>query len=233
MSKDNQALDVTSDKFDPLLAIYSNIIPDPKAKPFDNMNVIEAQIKRIGNIEMKIVKSIKSKQLRQEPSASTSSVEMPERRFLPHQMPISSTKIRKVGPNVITNMEKSTGPLYKLNEFKTQRQKIKVTIRNTNGIRGYVTGYLEAFDNQWNLALSDVTECWKRRKLKYTKLNGTFIGREPEDMTERLKELRIKLPKVNVKNAKGKNVECSRHLPVLLVRGEMVGVITLDKIVEN
>lgn len=230
MSKPNLALDVTSDQFDPLLAIYSDILPDGRANPFDNMNVAEAALRLVGNMELKLtrkqIETSRKATSKNVPSTSASTNLPPQRRFLPHQMPIKSVTTSKPGRNLLTNMESHTGPLAKLNEFMKSRQKVKVTVRKTNGIRGYLTGYVEAFDIHWNITLSNVLECWKRRKFKYTKSSGTIIGREPEDMTHRLKELGISLPNVNVKTSKQKNVECSRHLPLLVVRGEMIGIIT-------
>lgn len=50
-------------------------------------------------------------------------------------------------------------------KFPTQ-----VTTRNDRGIRGVLYATVVAFDKQWNLALSDVLEVWKRKGVKKRKI---------------------------------------------------------------
>lgn len=46
----------------------------------------------------------------------------------------------------------------------------QVITRNEKGIRGVLHATLVAFDKQWNLALSDVLEIWKRKAPKKRKI---------------------------------------------------------------
>lgn len=41
---------------------------------------------------------------------------------------------------------------------------LQIWTRNDRGIRGYIIGYVTAFDKHWNVAVEDVTEVWIRRK---------------------------------------------------------------------
>jgi len=45
-----------------------------------------------------------------------------------------------------------------------ERRRIKIWTRKEDGIRGYLTGFVEAFDKHWNLALRDVDEVFYRKK---------------------------------------------------------------------
>lgn len=83
-------LDVTSPKFKPLRALYSNKtqIPVPHAKPLDNVTSFEARFRMLGGFDERY-----SDQRIQEIRKASSSAknptipkgEAPVRRFLPHQ----------------------------------------------------------------------------------------------------------------------------------------------------
>lgn len=83
-------LNITSEQFDPLFALYSKTmrLPFPKATLFDNLSKIEARYKEAGTFEkrfkLKSELSTKASTSKQQ-DGETSNFEAPERRFLPHQ----------------------------------------------------------------------------------------------------------------------------------------------------
>ena len=84
-----------------------------------------------------------------------------ERNFTEEQMPIQTQK--KPRKNILTFMTNQTkGPLSALKDCIEKEKKVKVYTRKLNGIRGYLTGVLVAFDKHWNLALMDVDETYSR-----------------------------------------------------------------------
>lgn len=223
VNKIDEKLDVMSEKFDPLLALYSNsiVLPKPNVKPFDNLESVQSAIDRLGSIEFRIKKISDIKSKKTQPIVPE---EVIQRRFEEHQMLVPTTK--RKSKNILLKLEQDyKGPLKQLNSYVKEKKRIKVFVRRNGGIRGYVTGFISAFDKQWNLAMYDVFECWKRRKEKYRHSKGIFG--EPCDMSMRLRELKIKIPKVKVKNLNRKNVECERKIAKLFIRGEQVSHITL------
>ena len=48
----------------------------------------------------------------------------------------------------------------------------QVWIRGAAWIRGFCTGYVAAFDKQWNLALTDVDETFTQKRRRKTPLLG-------------------------------------------------------------
>lgn len=101
----------------------------------------------------------------------------------------------------------------------------QINTRRKDGILGYITGILETFDKHWNIALSDVYEVYRRRKIH---LCDTAEMGQAKDCTDRLKALGLKIPEIKVKSLNRKYVECSRYIPQLLIRGEQIAIITLD-----
>ena len=93
---------------------------------------------------------------------------------------------------------------------------------------------MEAFDKHWNIALSDVREVWRRKKLHYWSTVDFAAGDDsPErDETDKcasmLRELGIHVPEVKVRSLNRKYVECSRRVDQMLIRGEQVVLITTD-----
>jgi len=53
----------------------------------------------------------------------------------------------------------------------------QVWIRGPSWIRGYCTGYIAAFDKQWNLALTDVDETFTRMRNRKTPIYGNLSER--------------------------------------------------------
>lgn len=98
-------------------------------------------------------------------------------------------------------------------------------------MNGYVTGFIEAFDKHWNIALKDVQQVCKRKKLHYWSTADCDSGNESVsvDCMRRLKQLGLKIPETAVKSINRKFAECTRFVPQLFVRGEQVVIVTLDK----
>lgn len=79
------------------------------------------------------------------------------------------------------------------------------------------------------MVLTDVQEVWKRRKLHYC--HNADIGHTPDSeqiCLARLRSLNIDLPQTMVKSLNRKFVECTRHVPQLMIRGEQIALITVD-----
>lgn len=122
-------------------------------------------------------------------------------------------------------MEKAVGPLALLQKFRENRTKVKVYIRKEHGIRGFITGYLSFFDKHYNLALTDCTETWKRRKYKFSEAN-VAMPNQPKDCSKLLAKMGIKIPEISVKSINRKYVECTRKLNQVMIRGEDVILIS-------
>lgn len=221
-------LDITSDKFNPLRAIYdkSFTVPVSKAIVFDNLSSLEATIKRLGSITEHKFKRLSSKNRPKVKVCDEAATLV--RRFEPHQLMVKGTGPKQRHQrNIIQKLKEGyDGPLGQLKKYMDNRQRVKIFIRRKTGIRGFVSGLIEAFDKHWNIALIDVIESWKRRKFKYTK-NQDCFG-EPQDMSSRLKMLNIKLPRVIVKSVDRMRVQCTRKIPQIMVRGEQISHVVLD-----
>lgn len=76
------------------------------------------------------------------------------------------------------------------------------------------------------MVVSDVLEVWKRRKAHYCQ-PAAQLSSTPDDCARRLKKLNITVPIVAVKSLNRKNIECSRRVAELLVRGENVVCVML------
>lgn len=86
-------LDIESDKFDPLKAVFSKefVMPVKSVPVFDNINMIQSEFKRLGSIEMKLDRNkpkagTSSRPNRNEPTKTVDEFGLPiGRKFLPHQ----------------------------------------------------------------------------------------------------------------------------------------------------
>lgn len=125
-------------------------------------------------------------------------------------------------------MESSKGPISLLNKFKINRTRVKIYTRKEHGVRGTVTGFIEAFDKHFNIALVDCVEIWKRRKFKFSVNNVALLG-QPEDCTRLLISMGIKVPEISTKSVSRKVVECTRKISQLMVRGEDVILVAEEK----
>ncbi|XP_021942788.1 U7 snRNA-associated Sm-like protein LSm11 [Zootermopsis nevadensis] len=207
--EEEESLDFTSPKFDPLKALYSKNVrlPIPNAPVLDNIHKYRSSL---NPREKK-----RSEKVDKDNEPGPSSEEQPERRFLPHQVPIPNVRPHRDTRNVLSRMKNMTGPLSVLWECMERRVRIKVFTRNM--VFFYCVAFLAAFDKHWNLALEDVREVWTRRKRNKVPALG-----EPSAVNK--KELQ---PRVVVLRTDRKNEVCERHVNQLLLRGEHVALISV------
>lgn len=124
-------------------------------------------------------------------------------------------------------MESAKGPISLLKKFKIEKTRVKIYVRKEHGVRGFVTGFIEAFDKHLNICLTDCVEQWKRRKFKFSENKVALLG-QPQDCSDFLAEIGIKVPKIITKSTNRKYVECTRKMPQLMVRGEEVVLVGED-----
>lgn len=109
---------------------------------------------------------------------------------------------------------------------------LQILLRNDTTINGYVTGFVEAYDKHWNIALSTVVHIWKRKKPHFcTTPMPTNEYDDASSMSEcmrRLQRLRVNVPTINAKSINRKLAECTRSVPQLVVRGEQIAIIYSD-----
>ncbi|XP_041846071.1 U7 snRNA-associated Sm-like protein LSm11 [Melanotaenia boesemani] len=166
-------INVCSEKFNPLLALYcpsAPPLPFPNIKCFNNVAEYESFLKggrgraKPENVEKKLRKAMKG-------------VADPERierlKKLMVNNPVSgsaegessgTTPRRRQKPqkNVLTRMSLCKGgPLGELNRCVEERIRVKVHIRTFKGLRGVCSGFVVAFDKFWNMAMVDVDETYR------------------------------------------------------------------------
>ncbi|XP_030621414.1 U7 snRNA-associated Sm-like protein LSm11 [Chanos chanos] len=163
-------LDVSSDKFDPLRALYSPEVPlpYPNIKCFNNIAEYESFMKggrgraKPENVEKRLRKAKKGvadperierlkKLMVNNPveEGEGSGVKRPPRK-------------QKAPKNVLTRMSSHAGsPLGQLNRCVQDKIRVKVHIRTFKGLRGVCSGFVVAFDKFWNMAMVDVDETYR------------------------------------------------------------------------
>ncbi|XP_016388003.1 U7 snRNA-associated Sm-like protein LSm11 isoform X2 [Sinocyclocheilus rhinocerous] len=163
-------LDISSDKFDPLLALYSPQVPlpYPSIKCFNNIAEYESFMKggrgraKPENVEKRLRKAQKGKAdperiERLKKLMVNNPVEEGEGSGVKRPPPQ-----RKAAKNVLTRMPLHTGsPLGQLNRCVQEEIRVKVHIRTFKGLRGVCSGFVVAFDKFWNLAMVDVDETYR------------------------------------------------------------------------
>ncbi|XP_030595726.1 U7 snRNA-associated Sm-like protein LSm11 [Archocentrus centrarchus] len=174
-SKDDaDQTNVCSDKFDPLLALYSPTVqlPFPNIKCFNNVAEYESFLKGgRGRAKPENVEKRQRKAMR--------GVVDPERierlKKLMVNNPVSESeegesssgttrrkRRQKPVKNVLTRMPLCKGsPLGELYRCVEERVRVKVHIRTFKGLRGVCAGFVVAFDKFWNMALVDVDETYR------------------------------------------------------------------------
>jgi small nuclear ribonucleoprotein (snRNP)-like protein len=147
-----------------------------------------------------------------------------ERKFLPHQMPISTKQEEVEINNLITRMNEITGPLAKLREYRDTRVRVCVKTRNIYHGMNEMIGFIVAFDKHWNLAIEDVAETFTRKRKRKVPIE---LGPKSENKlsNEELAKRGLVRPLV-VKRINKKLELCKRHIPQLLIRGEHVILVT-------
>ncbi|KAK1804495.1 hypothetical protein P4O66_020509, partial [Electrophorus voltai] len=155
----DKKLDISSEKFDPLLALYSPKVPlpYPNIRCFNNIAEYESFMRggrgraKPENVEKRLRKARKG-------------VKDPERierlKKLMVNNPVEGEEggakralgKQKARKNVLTRMPMHEGsPLGVLNRCVQGRIRVKVHIRTFKGLRGVCAGFVVAFDKFWNL----------------------------------------------------------------------------------
>ncbi|KAM9184725.1 U7 snRNA-associated Sm-like protein LSm11 [Mergus octosetaceus] len=204
-------LDVSSSRFDPLLALYSarTPLPFPGAPCFNNLAEYESFQRGLLRPRGRRPNAAASAAARRGPSARSArrgpAAADPERiqrlRSLmvnagPEQEAAAggaAARRRRAPRNVLTRMPLHEGsPLGELHRCVRDGVKINVHIRTFKGLRGVCTGFLVAFDKFWNMALTDVDETYRKPVL------GKAFYAEPQLTLTRLFD-RLKLQESSVK----------------------------------
>uniref|UniRef100_A0A336KKV5 CSON012781 protein n=1 Tax=Culicoides sonorensis TaxID=179676 RepID=A0A336KKV5_CULSO len=217
-------LDPCSAQFNPEKALKVKHIPTTKNyKIFDNVQMLQAAAKRINNeIDTKLLTEgifVRSgKKVEENPDTVV-------RKFLPHQGLVEKKKSARHTKNLLVRLEAGyEGPLGSLKKLMDDHVKAKIYVRKEHGVRGSITGYIEAFDKHWNMAVTEVEEIWTRRKLKFSQNEVIFENTISSDIArQKLKRMGIKIPEIKeIKSLNRKYVEIKRHVPQLLIRGEQI-----------
>ncbi|KAJ2946769.1 hypothetical protein O0L34_g12834 [Tuta absoluta] len=228
-STSDSEVSACSSRYNPMKALYSKKakIPVENAPMYENLSQYEGAQKfkdliPVGHSDL--VKKREQEKERKKAEEERLLQEKNKQRFAKYAdvMPTTTRRERKA-KNVLTRMENMQGPLRVLKECVDQRLRIKVVTRNDRGIRGYMHATLVAFDKQWNLALSDVLEVWKRKGPKKRKVPPGLGTPVPKGSAAKISPV----PEVT-ETPLGKGVwECTRYIPQLMVRGEHVVLVNV------
>ncbi|XP_043274659.1 U7 snRNA-associated Sm-like protein LSm11 [Venturia canescens] len=213
-SSSDESLDLSSKKFDPVKALYSQklVIPMPSAPVYDNLSKYESVL----------TGSAAGPSKAKEKSSEADKGDAPKRKFLPHQGPVQARNrdgwTGAGEKNILGKMKNTLGPLSMMYECMEKKTRVKVYTRSARGVRGFVEAYVAAFDKHWNLALQDCLEVWTRK----VKRKAPALGL-PEVVKFEVRDEDV--PKVIVKDSNGKEETLERHVPQMLLRGEQIAII--------
>nr|XP_033783440.1 U7 snRNA-associated Sm-like protein LSm11 [Geotrypetes seraphini] len=162
----DERLDVSSELFDPLLALYSprTPLPFPGARCFNNLSEYESFVQRGGPRSRGPPRPRKQ---RGPPPPDPARLERLKRLVVPkegeEEGPPRGGRKKRTPKNVLTRMPVHKGsPLGELYRCVQDQIKIHVHIRTFKGLRGVCAGFLVAFDKFWNMALRDVDETYRK-----------------------------------------------------------------------
>ncbi|KAM4747882.1 U7 snRNA-associated Sm-like protein LSm11 [Rhinophrynus dorsalis] len=186
------SLDVSSESFDPLLALYSprTPLPFPNVRCFNNLSEYESFLRGGGRgrgVQRGAGRARSRKGRKPEPDPGR--IERLKQLMLPVDEERTPAKPRKKREpkNVLTRMTLHAGsPLGELNRCVQDRIRIKVHTRTFKGLRGVCSGFIVAFDKFWNMAMVDVDETYRKPIL------GKAFYNEPQLTLTRLFD-RLKL----------------------------------------
>ncbi|XP_068182462.1 U7 snRNA-associated Sm-like protein LSm11 [Antennarius striatus] len=219
---DADKIDVCSEKFDPVLALYSPTVPlpFPNVRCFNNVSEYESFLRggrgraKPENVEKRRLKAMKG-------------VADPERierlKKLMVNNPVSEQREgessgtpqrRKQRPqkNVLTRMPLCKGsPLGELHRCVQERIRVKVHIRTFKGLRGVCSGFVVAFDKFWNMAMVDVDETYREPLL-----GGAFYHEKALTVTRLFEKLKIQENSAGDEPARTHRVQdiSKKHQPV-------------------
>ncbi|XP_068134388.1 U7 snRNA-associated Sm-like protein LSm11 [Hyperolius riggenbachi] len=183
-------LDVSSEAFDPLRALYCprTPIPFPEVRCFNNLAEYESFLRGGGRGRARGQRAAKKGK---KPAPDPERVERLKKLMVVKPEDEDEAKQprrrRREPKNVLTRMPKlADGPLGMLYRCVQERLKVNVHIRTFKGLRGVCSGFLAAFDKCWNLAMVDVDETYRKPVL------GKAFYNEPQLTLTRLFD-RLKL----------------------------------------
>ncbi|XP_053602004.1 U7 snRNA-associated Sm-like protein LSm11 [Plodia interpunctella] len=217
----------SSSRFDPMQALYSDkvVVPVRNAPMYETVRQFEdaqknKEILAVGESELvrKREQEKETKRLEKEKLVE----EKNRQRFAQYRDLLPERRQRRV-VNVLTRIDRTIGPLSALKDCVDNRLRLKIVTRNATGIRGELHATLVAFDKQWNLALCDVLEVWRRKAVKKRKIPpclGTPVAKGTAAKTS-------PVPIVTETPLGGGVWECTRHIPQMLVRGEHVVLVNI------
>ncbi|XP_066473354.1 U7 snRNA-associated Sm-like protein LSm11 [Tiliqua scincoides] len=205
-------LDVSSPRFDPLLALYSERtpLPYPAAPCFNNLAEYESFQRGLLRGPGRPRGRSAGTRARSRGGRAPPDPERIQRlRSLmvakgPEAEEKARARPRKPPRNVLTRMPLHEGsPLGELHRCVREGVKVNVHVRTFKGLRGVCTGFLVAFDKFWNMALTDVDETYRKPVL------GKAFYVEPQLTLTRLFD-RLKLQESSVR--KGMDSEVATDL---------------------
>ncbi|XP_046967685.1 U7 snRNA-associated Sm-like protein LSm11 [Vanessa cardui] len=232
-SSSESELSACSSKFDPSKALYAPKakLPVENAPMYENLQQFEAALK-YGSLNTSSIISVGKHDLfqkreeekeRKKKEQERLLEEKNKQRFAKYEGLVPTTRNRRKIKNVMTRIERMVGPLGALKECVDQRLRIKVVTRNANGIRGVLHATLVAFDKQWNLAMTDVLEVWKRKGPSKRKIPAALGIPVPKGTAAAISPV----PVITETPLGGGVWECTRHLPQMMVRGEHVVLVNI------
>lgn len=224
---------VRSEEFNPLKALLTADFRVTRKQPkviFQNMAALESAINRVGLKNLSKRDKRKTEAGQCTTTTKTEMVKEPSiiRRFQEHQMiqkTVVPTTSRHERNLFVQISQLNAGPLSALKKYSASKVRVIVVIRREHGIRGHLEGVLQCFDRYWNLLLTNVVEKFIQRKTKYSEQKMANLL-EAIDCRQQLRTLGLKLPScVKMHSVNRKNIEITRMLPQVFVRGEHIVVV--------
>ncbi|CAH0600889.1 unnamed protein product [Chrysodeixis includens] len=217
-----------SSSFNPIKALYSNKtkVPVKTAPLYENINQFEAALNKSNEVfaveQSELVKKREEEKERKRIEDENKLRQKNQQRFAQYAGMVQTSREFRTR-NLLTRMDAMEGPLGVLRECVDKRLRLKIITRHGTGIRGVLHATLVAFDKQWNMALSDILEVWKRkghRKRKVPPGLGTPV--------EKGTAATISSVPAVTETPLGKGVwECTRYIPQMMVRGEHVVLVNV------
>ncbi|XP_015182676.1 PREDICTED: U7 snRNA-associated Sm-like protein LSm11 [Polistes dominula] len=210
-STSDESIDISSNKFDPIKAIYSTKLrlPSTSAPLYDNVCMFESRMKNLN----------RGKKSQTGSDDVAKAKEYAKQRLISNQGSTEDDSKKKITTkgrgrkcrevvDVLTKMPKILGPLGLLYQCMETRKRIRVYTRNECGIRGHVEAYVAAFDKHWNLALEDCFEVWTRKCKRKTPAALAGCG----DITDNENITRIARQKATAAIAAGAADKQHKHI---------------------
>ncbi|KAE8613706.1 hypothetical protein XENTR_v10007834 [Xenopus tropicalis] len=150
-------LDVSSESFNPLLALYSpqTPLPFPDVRCFNNLAEYESFLRGGGRGRARGAQPGRAATRKgRKPAPDPERIERLKQLMVPGEEGKVPVRPRRSRPpkNVLTRMPLHVGsPLGELNRCIQDRIRIKVHIRTFKGLRGVCSGFIVAFDKFWNM----------------------------------------------------------------------------------